>query len=183
MRLMKACLAVVLLALAVPLHPAQSQNVPGNTGGGMSGHAMPDHMAQHHGSGMSGGSSTAPASATDERRAVTLTAAERNFVLGEMRNFLASVEGITTAIAEDKPAEVAKAARSSGMGNRHNVPRELMMKMPPEWRALGMDTHSRFDALAVEADSMGEAKPLLGQLAGILANCNGCHAGYRLVTE
>ena len=61
-----------------------------------------------------------------------------------------------------------------------NMPKGMMMKMPPEFRMLGMDTHKRFDALALEAESIGDQQAVMKQLSGILANCSGCHAAWRL---
>ncbi|MFN3868731.1 MAG: hypothetical protein ACK4MF_06660 [Hyphomicrobiaceae bacterium] len=156
-------------ALAVATTTATGQQ-PGPDHGGRAGH----HAAQP---------AAVPPGADDDRQAVVLTSGERDFVLHEMRQFLVSIEGIVSALAADKPAAAAEAARVSGMGTREHVPRSLMMKMPGEWRRLGMDTHSRFDALAMEAASMGDRTQLLGQLSGLLANCTGCHARYKLVTE
>jgi hypothetical protein len=142
---------------------------------------MPGHDMKQHQMPASDAPAKPPLGPSDERQAIALTAGERDFVLHEMRRFLQSVQGIVSALADDKPAAAATQARSSGMAGTHDVPRELMRKMPPEWRMLGMDTHQKFDTFALEADGIGDRKQLLGQLAGILANCTGCHAGYRLV--
>lgn len=119
----------------------------------------------------------------DERTAIRLSAGERNFILHEMRGFLVSVHGIVDAIAADNPGKAAEHARASGMGATHDVPPEMMRKMPSEWRTLGRDTHIRFDALALEATGMGDGRQILRQLSETLANCTSCHAAYRLVVE
>ncbi len=158
-------LAVALVA------PTRAQQPPAPA---MPGHDMPQHGHQMMDHGR-------PAAAIeDKRQTITLTAAERDFVLMEMRAFLDNVQGIVASIADDKPKDAAKFARGSGMGATHGMPPGMMMKMPPEFRMIGMDTHKRFDTFAMEADSIGDAKQLLTQLAGILANCTGCHAAYRL---
>jgi hypothetical protein len=100
-----------------------------------------------------------------------------------MRNFLITVDGIVAALAADNRADIARHAKASGMGTTHDVPRAMMRKMPAEWRTLGMDTHQRFDALALEATGIGDKTEILKQLSGILSNCTGCHAAYRLVAE
>lgn len=123
------------------------------------------------------------APAKDERAALKLSEDERTAVLAEMRGFLESVHGVVGALASNKPAMAAEAAKRSGMGVMHNMPRTLMGKLPMEFRKLGMDTHQKFDALALEAQGMGDATALLKQLDAILANCNGCHAGYRFIGE
>lgn len=154
--------------------------------GGMSGHSPQDDPPRVPGKSSNQPDASAgpqPPPPSDEREAIRLTPGERDFVLHEMRNFLQNVQGIVSALAEDKPADVAKEARASGMGDRGHVPRSLMMKLPQQWRMLGMDTHGRFDALALEADGIAGRKQMMSQLAAILANCNGCHAAYRLVAE
>lgn len=143
---------------------------------------MPGHDMQHHGHHMMGDGKPA-AEIKDERQAIRLTPTERNFVLAEMRAFLDHVHGIVAALADEKPKDAAKFARASGMGATHQMPPGMMMKMPPEFRMLGMDTHKRFDALALEAESMGDKASASKQLAGILANCSGCHAAWRIEAQ
>lgn len=157
---------------------AVAQHAPGGAG-------MPGHAPPAPGQAMPGPAATeqAPALPADDRALLTLTAGERDFVLNEMRNFLLSVQGIVAALADGKPGQAAAAARASGMGTTHGVPRSLMMKLPQEFRQLGMDTHKRFDTLALEAEGMGDRQQILSQLAAILANCNGCHASYRLAAQ
>lgn len=164
---------------AAPGHEMPARPMPGQP---TAGQQMPGQPAPGKATSAPGAESPSPAPA-DERVALPLSAGERDFVLNEMRAFLASVQGVVSALADGKPAAAAAAARASGMGHRHHVPRSLMMKLPPEWRQLGMDTHGRFDTLALEAEGMGDSRQMLAQLAGILANCNGCHAAYRLVVQ
>lgn len=151
-----------------------------------------DHDAHVHHVGMSGMSGMAgmagmagsgPAVVSDARHAIELTAEERNFVLTEMRAFLESVEGIVNGVAGGDMKAVAEAARRSGMMAMHNAPRSMMGKMPPEFRMLGMDTHTKFGALADEAAAMGDKQAVLKQLGALLANCGACHQGYRLVSK
>lgn len=138
----------------------------------------PGHHAQHHGAAAGDAKPI-----KDERTAIKLSDDERAAVLAEMRTFLGSVQGIVAAIADGKVAEAAAAAKPSGMGVMQGMPRSLMGKLPMEFRKLGMDTHQKFDALALEASGLGDGKVVLKQLDAILANCNGCHAGYRFVGE
>lgn len=168
-------LAAIAIFLAAGIALADEKTAP--QAGGQHDHAM---HGEHSAAGAAGDKPLQP---SDDRTAVRLTAGERDFVLHEMRGFLVSVHGIVSALAYGKPAEVAQHAKASGMSTTHDVPREMMRKMPAEWRSLGMDTHSRFDTLALEAASMGDARQIMGQLAAILANCTGCHAAYRLVAE
>ncbi|MEW5965293.1 MAG: hypothetical protein AB1749_17270 [Pseudomonadota bacterium] len=132
-----------------------------------------DH--QHHPAG-----TAQHAVATDGRHELALTREEREFVLAEMRAFLESVRDIVSAVASGKPAAAAAAAKRSGMGATHDVPASLRAKLPAEWRTLGMDTHTQFDALALEASGIGDAKQITRQLASVLDNCTACHAAFRL---
>ncbi len=175
-----AAIAATMFAAAAFAGQEGAKPAPGEMPHSTPGHAMPMHGPGEM-PGMSAGAPTPLPS--DERQAIRLTPGERDFVLNEMRNFLLNVQGIVAALAEDKPAEAAKEARASGMGHRGHVPRSLMMKLPQEWRMLGMDTHGRFDTLALEAEGLADRKQMTAQLAAILANCNGCHAAYRLVSE
>ena len=173
----RSTIAYAAMAILVAAGMAMADDKPAPQAGGQHHHAA---HADHSSADASGNKPLQPG---DDRTPVQLTAGERDFVLHEMRGFLVSVQGIVSALADDKPAEVAKHAKASGMATTHNVPREMMRKMPAEWRTLGMDTHSRFDALAQEAASMGDAKQMMAKLSAILANCTGCHAAYRLVAE
>lgn len=136
------------------------------------------HHPGHHGA-----SADTAAAMKDERTALKLSEAERTAVLAEMRGFLESVQGVVGALAGGKPAAAAEPAKRSGMGATHAMPKSLMGKLPMEFRKLGMDTHQKFDALALEAQGIGDTGTMLKQLDAVLANCNGCHAGYRFTGE
>ena len=144
------------------------------------------HSQHIHRAGMAGMAGNNPANpiiAPDLRQAIELTVEERTFVLGEMRGFLESVEGIVNATAAGDMKAAADAARRSGMMAMQNAPRTLMGKMPPEFRMLGMDTHTKFAALADDAAAIGDKQAVLRQLGALLANCGACHQGYRLVSK
>lgn len=115
----------------------------------------------------------------DGRTSILLTAGERDFVLSEMRGLLEAVEAITFELSEANMEGVAAAARSVGMGSAGGEPMTLIAKLPLEFKKLGMETHNAFDALATEAEDMGDGSVVLGRLSGILTNCTSCHAGYR----
>lgn len=115
----------------------------------------------------------------DGRTSILLTTGERDFVLTEMRGLLEAVEVITFELSEANMDGAAAAARSVGMGSAGGEPVTLIAKLPLEFKKLGMATHNAFDALATEAEDMGDGSVVLGQLSGILTNCTSCHAGYR----
>jgi hypothetical protein len=74
----------------------------------------------------------------------------------------------------------AKSAEKSGMGMMDEEAIEIAMKLPPEFVALSLDTHQKFDALGLEAARGGTKIGALKQLDEILANCTACHATFRL---
>ena len=118
--------------------------------------------------------------ANDGRLSLQLEAAERDLVLGEMRQFLQAVQQITEAVSNEQVEKAAKSARSVGMGAQQGVPGSLMAKLPLEFKKLGFDTHSRFDQLALDAEELGDPGHTLQQLAELMRNCVACHAAYRI---
>ena len=117
---------------------------------------------------------------TDGRQAIVLDSAERDLVLMEMRMFLDSVQRITEAVTKEDMKAAIKAAREVGAAAQGLVPGTLMGKLPMEFKKLGFDTHSKFDALALDAEQMGDPKQTLEQLSTLMRNCVACHAGYQI---
>jgi hypothetical protein len=117
---------------------------------------------------------------------VALDAAEREFVLAEMRRFVQAVRGIVEGIGEDDMKAVAAAARSAGarvyqaqLAGPRSAAAELARKLPPEYRALGLATHGAFDEMALHAEQFGDRDQVLALLADNLRRCVACHAAYR----
>lgn len=125
--------------------------------------------------------STAPA--TDGRRTILLSSAERDLVLGEMRTMLGSVQGIVQGVHTKDLKKVAAAARASGMAAAVDLEPGLMAKLPLEFKQLGMSVHRGFDELADATDRGGNAGDALGRLEVQLVTCVACHASYRIDVE
>ncbi len=120
----------------------------------------------------------------DQRVAVVLSAEERALVLSEMRDFLDSVREITQGVVEQDTATIVRAARAVGRESAQGVPASLMGKLPFEFKALGLKTHSAFDELALNVEQMNSVESALPELGKVLNNCVACHATYRLaITE
>lgn len=120
---------------------------------------------------------------TDGRQAIVLEPAERDLVLMEMRMFLDSVQRITQAVTKEDMKSAVKAAREVGAAAQAAVPGTLMGKLPMAFKKLGFDTHTKFDALALDAEQMGDPKQTLEQLSTLMHNCVACHAGYQIQTS
>lgn len=118
--------------------------------------------------------------ATDGREAIVLEPAERDLVLAEMRMFLASVQKITQAVAAEDMLAVTKAAREVGLAAQQDVPGSLMGKLPLAFKKSGFDTHSKFDALALDAEQLGDPNHALQQLSTLMNNCVACHSAYQI---
>lgn len=118
----------------------------------------------------------------DGRVAIALEAGERDLVLAEMRTFLHSVQLITDGVAREDMQQVTEAARRSGLAAQGSVPPGLMAKLPGAFKVQGMDTHSRFDAVALDAEQLGDPTHTLTQMGALMQNCVACHAAYRFET-
>ena len=111
---------------------------------------------------------------SDGRTSISLNAAERDFVLAEMRLFLTSVQQITQGLSADDMQQVAEHARRVGNAVQVQVPASLVGKLPLA------ATHSKFDQLAMDAADLGDREHTLAQLAELMQNCVACHAVYRI---
>jgi len=117
---------------------------------------------------------------TDGRIAIHINGGERDLVLGEMRMFLESVQKITIGVNEGDMKLVAESARTVGKAAQAAVPGTLMGKLPVEFKALGFDTHSKFDELALHAEQLGDPEYSLRQLSALMNNCIACHSAYKI---
>jgi len=120
--------------------------------------------------------------AADGRKAVVLAPSERAFVLREMRGFVEGLQQVTAALARDDMRAVAAAARKMGMAAAHDAPVEIMAKLPLEFKTMAFGVHRGFDAMALDAESMGDPKHTLAQLGETLSQCVACHSTYEFKT-
>lgn len=117
---------------------------------------------------------------SDNRVAIQLTPGEKDLVLAEMRAFLISVQQITQGVASKDMPMIASSARKVGRAAQQGVPGSLMGKLPLEFKQLGLDTHEKFDLLALDAEQLEDENHSLAQLGTLMQNCVACHASYRL---
>lgn len=120
----------------------------------------------------------------DARAAIRLSAAERVHLRAGMRLYLDSIQGIVDAATEGKMARVALSARKSGMASVSDLPLATAAKFPAEFLMLSVDTHRKFDALAMTSSgAAANARSVMAELRDILANCSACHASYKLAGD
>lgn len=118
--------------------------------------------------------------AADDRLAVVLAPAERDFVLAEMRMLLEGVQGITGGVARNDMQQVASAARRIGMASAADVNPGLMLKLPLAFKQQGMALHGQFDRLAERAENGATSVEILELLSQQLSSCVACHGTFRL---
>jgi hypothetical protein len=133
--------------------------------------------------GACGGTVMEAASRPDQRTPIELTKDEAEELRAGMRAYLASIQGIVEALPRNKMAQVASAAKQAGMGMVDDIPVALVLKLPPGFVVLSMDTHQKFDALARTAEEAGTKSSVLASLQEILANCTACHSSYRIAAR
>lgn len=117
----------------------------------------------------------------DTRIAVKLSKDERNFVLAEMRSFLITAQGVSEAITNKDLKLVAKLASGAGMQADKNTPGSLLSKIPLAMKALGFDTHHKFDQIASDAVQVNEPIHSRNQLDTLMKNCIACHASFKIL--
>ena len=119
----------------------------------------------------------------DGRTTIHLTDSERHLILEEMRGFLAATQQIITHVAADDLEKAAVAAKKVGRAAQAEVPGSLMGKLPITFKKLGFDTHTKFDQMALDAESLEDGNYTLEQLSQLMQNCVACHSAYRLEVE
>jgi hypothetical protein len=122
----------------------------------------------------------ATTSSADGRTTIHLSAAERDFVLVEMRGMLKSVQGVIAALADGDRVKASTAARAASNHDGQAPPLTLMAKLPIEFKQSGMAMHAGFGELADAIDKSEPASALYARLANELSACVGCHETYRI---
>ena len=115
---------------------------------------------------------------------ITLTETERAIVRGEMGKFLAGLQQITLALANDDMQTVSEVATTLGPQMMRNVSRQLLKsKLPKGFMQFGRATHNSFNVIAQNAKDLGDRQLILKQLSSTLEKCVACHAAYQIKVE
>lgn len=126
----------------------------------------------------------APA-AHDNRQFVQFPPELVEHTLANMRDHLLAVQQIQEQLAQGHTDQAARIAESRlGMSSLglHGA-EEVAKYMPQGMQDAGTAMHraaSRFVIVAQDAGVSGDLKPAIAALADVVAQCNGCHAGYRI---
>jgi hypothetical protein len=118
----------------------------------------------------------------DGRTAISLTEDETAFVRKEMRGLLASVQDMLDAAAAGDRERLVTAARGAGMNGpeKDHIPLALAVKLPMQFKQLGLATHRAFDAIAADAPAQDLAPFAARRLGETMLNCTACHSTFRL---
>ncbi|MBI5776241.1 MAG: cytochrome c [Nitrospirae bacterium] len=118
---------------------------------------------------------------TDGRTEIVLAPAERDRILGEMRELLKAVHGVVTGLSDPAQGmkEAERAARAAGMSMAADVDPAIMMKLPLPFKQMGMSVHQDMDMLADAIARKEEPAKLLNRVSSITARCTTCHDLYR----
>ena len=119
----------------------------------------------------------------DSRLLVELPRPVQTMIRHEMRQHLASLQGIIAAMADQRledAADIASKQLGSGSMGRHRASGGGPGRhLPAAMRGIGMSMHAAADALAEAADA-GNNIEALQQLGQITAACSACHSSYRI---
>jgi cytochrome c556 len=125
------------------------------------------------------------AKGSDGRTEILLAAAERDLILGEMRQLLKAVDGIVRGLGEstlDRKA-VEASARAVGMNMAADVEPAIMVKLPLPFKQMGMSIHKDMDALADAVAREETPQQILQRLSNMTARCTACHDMYRFSVD
>ena len=119
----------------------------------------------------------------DTRQMLRLPPDERHLVLLEMRNFVVAIQQIMDGLAKDDMQAVAGAAQTMGSGAANEVPPRVVAKLPETFKTLAGKVHVTFDAIALDADALGDVGHTVSQVAELTQHCVACHAIYQIDRE
>ena len=116
----------------------------------------------------------------DNRTVIEVNAQQRDALLSEMRQMLASSQKIIEGLTEDDMAKIEKSARTSGMKLGRATPKSLSKILPAGFKVLGPKSHKGFEQIANEAAAFGDSKKILTLLSETQKACVACHQTYQI---
>lgn len=115
----------------------------------------------------------------DQREAVSLSPAQADHVLTEMRGLLTSIRDIQSSMASDEWQAVSAAAQAQGTRRGKPAPEGLRERQPPGFRQMSSVMRQQFDALNLAA-ARGDQRAANAALGQALNACVACHESYRI---
>ena len=115
----------------------------------------------------------------DKRISLNLTKAEEANFLGEMRQMLASIQGIMAGIGDNDRELIISSARSSGNKMARATPESIKKKTPVAFKEIGGPTHMMFEELVVRAED-DDMETLAAFTGKLMKQCLACHAMFKV---
>ncbi|PHR60888.1 MAG: hypothetical protein COA47_06690 [Robiginitomaculum sp.] len=120
------------------------------------------------------------AHALDQREKLHLTEEQRHHVLIEMRQMLASTQGMIAGIADDDMTAIAVAAKLSGPKAKTTIDMQMRDVLPDGFRPMGKAIHVEFGQMAELASTGASKEQITAKLADAMNLCVACHNTYQI---
>jgi len=115
----------------------------------------------------------------DKRISLGFSAVEKSEFLSEMREMLASIQGIITGIGVGDRPLIIKSARYSGNRMARATSASIKKKTPQAFKDIGGATHLMFEELVIRAST--DDMDMLSSFTGkILQQCLACHSTFKV---
>ena len=115
----------------------------------------------------------------DTRINLGFTLSEKAAFLSEMRQMLASIQGIIAGIGSDDPEQIIKAARYSGNRMARATPKSIKKKTPLAFKQIGGSIHMMFEEMVIRAET--DDMDMLAEFTGkLMKQCLACHAMFKV---
>jgi len=119
----------------------------------------------------------------DQRKMLKMNILQRHHVLTEMRQLLASTQGVLEGIAENDMEKVAEAAALSAPKAPKTVDFRMKDVLPPDFRQMGKAAHVAFGDMAQKARNGARKEDIAMDLADTLNTCVACHSTFQVSVE
>lgn len=116
----------------------------------------------------------------DKRAVITLSAQQRDALLGEMRGLLTGMQSIMDAATNMDVGKIRTVAKASGAGAMAAQDSSYDQALPSDFRKLEAETRAQFDALSEAVRGFTARDTTLSYLSRISQGCVGCHGKYKL---
>ena len=119
----------------------------------------------------------------DTRTGIKMSESNKEFVLDEMRTFLASIEQINEGLLENNPQTIIDAGLISGGSVIENAPNGLLKTFPIGFKTLGFSTHQLFDDIVSSTKQEFNKTKIQKKMDLLLKNCVSCHKTYKIAID
>lgn len=117
-----------------------------------------------------------------QREPILLSDIESEWLLGQMRGQLVSVQLIVLAISDSNNTKAAAIAAESGMAKTKSTdqPASIKDKVPAKWKSYAGSMYQSFDDLSNSLSRGENTVVTLEKLAVLMSTCTTCHESFRI---